>query len=204
MFAESFENSGNRASVPILQRPSGPLNFRVADRVADRFAWQTAWQRTPSFPRAKPERVPGIRTPHPMVLSQVRPGLLSDASLTSIRNLLVRVISAVAHAILRSPSKPVFRRVRAVPTSGTIFLDEQRPRIPCPYSSGAISIIDNEIGLMKRDPQHAGDRELLDDMVTALKDRETMNVCVCSFSERGDVLSQWRAYSGAAGFSIGF
>jgi len=148
MFAESFENSGNRASVPILQRPSGPLNFRVADRVADRFAWQTAWQRTPSFPRAKPERVPGIRplswrhhfgdggTPHPMVLSQVRPGLLSDASLTSIRNLLVRVISAVAHAILRSPSKPVFRRVRAVPTSGTIFLDEQRPRIPCPYSSG--------------------------------------------------------------------
>ncbi|MGZ5009693.1 MAG: DUF2971 domain-containing protein [Methylobacter sp.] len=31
-----------------------------------------------------------------------------------------------------------------------------------------------------------------------------MNVCVCSFSERKDALSQWRAYSGNAGFSIGF
>jgi hypothetical protein len=80
----------------------------------------------------------------------------------------------------------------------TQYLNDQRE------FKHAISIIDNEIGLMKRDPQHAGDRELLDDMVTALKDRETMNVCVCSFSERGDVLSQWRAYSGAAGFSIGF
>src|SRR5579871_5263735 len=34
---------------------------------------------------------------------------------------------------------------------------------------------------------------------------ESINVCVCSFSENGDVLSQWRAYGGAAsGFAIGF
>lgn len=34
---------------------------------------------------------------------------------------------------------------------------------------------------------------------------ESINVCVCSFSEVGDLLSQWRAYSGGAGgFSIGF
>jgi len=34
---------------------------------------------------------------------------------------------------------------------------------------------------------------------------EGINVCVCSFSENGDLLSQWRAYSaGGAGFSIGF
>jgi hypothetical protein len=34
---------------------------------------------------------------------------------------------------------------------------------------------------------------------------ESINVCVCSFSERGDVLSQWRAYGGSAsGFAIGF
>jgi hypothetical protein len=34
---------------------------------------------------------------------------------------------------------------------------------------------------------------------------EGINVCVCSFSEKGDLLSQWRAYSaGGAGFSIGF
>jgi hypothetical protein len=34
---------------------------------------------------------------------------------------------------------------------------------------------------------------------------ESMNVYVASFSERGNVLSQWRAYSGpGAGYSIGF
>ena len=34
---------------------------------------------------------------------------------------------------------------------------------------------------------------------------ESINVCVCSFSERGDVLSQWRAYGGAtSGFAVGF
>jgi hypothetical protein len=32
--AESFQNSAGRASVPGVQRPSDPLNFRVADRVA--------------------------------------------------------------------------------------------------------------------------------------------------------------------------
>ena len=34
---------------------------------------------------------------------------------------------------------------------------------------------------------------------------ESVNVCVASFSENGDALSQWRAYSGgAAGFSVEF
>lgn len=34
---------------------------------------------------------------------------------------------------------------------------------------------------------------------------ELVNVCVCSFSEKGDLLSQWRAYGGErSGFSIGF
>ena len=34
---------------------------------------------------------------------------------------------------------------------------------------------------------------------------ESVNVCVCSFSEEGDILSQWRAYGdGVAKFSIGF
>jgi len=31
-----------------------------------------------------------------------------------------------------------------------------------------------------------------------------LNVCVCSFSEKRDVLSQWRAYGGRSGVSIGF
>ncbi len=34
---------------------------------------------------------------------------------------------------------------------------------------------------------------------------ETVNVCVCSFSEEGDVLSQWRAYGGkTSGIAVGF
>jgi DUF2971 family protein len=34
---------------------------------------------------------------------------------------------------------------------------------------------------------------------------ETINVCVCSFSEQADLLSQWRAYgASASGFAIGF
>lgn len=33
---------------------------------------------------------------------------------------------------------------------------------------------------------------------------EQINVCVCSFSEDGDSLSQWRAYGGSSGFAIGF
>jgi len=34
---------------------------------------------------------------------------------------------------------------------------------------------------------------------------ELVNVCVCSFSEKGDLLSQWRGYGGEpSGFSIGF
>ena len=37
-----------------------------------------------------------------------------------------------------------------------------------------------------------------------LKGIGSMNVCVCSFSENGDLLSQWRAYGGGSGFSIGF
>ena len=31
-----------------------------------------------------------------------------------------------------------------------------------------------------------------------------VNVCVASFSEESDSLSQWRAYAGNAGFAIGF
>ena len=33
---------------------------------------------------------------------------------------------------------------------------------------------------------------------------ESINVCVCSFSEKGDILSQWRAYGdGVAKFQSG-
>jgi Protein of unknown function (DUF2971) len=68
----------------------------------------------------------------------------------------------------------------------------------------AISIIEDEIAKMKTESDYSQHCKMLDEMASLLKDRETINVCVCSFSEQGDVLSQWRAYGGGAGFSIGF
>jgi len=42
-------------------------------------------------------------------------------------------------------------------------------------------------------------------LLSNLRMIEHMNVCVCSFTENGDQLSQWRAYTdGGSGFSIGF
>ncbi|HEX7964953.1 MAG TPA: DUF2971 domain-containing protein [Gammaproteobacteria bacterium] len=43
-----------------------------------------------------------------------------------------------------------------------------------------------------------------DEMHRAIKEMSPMNVCVCSFSENKDSLSQWRAYGGeSSGFAIG-
>jgi hypothetical protein len=48
-------------------------------------------------------------------------------------------------------------------------------------------------------------RLVLADMARGVKGIENMNVCVCSFSEDRDSLSQWRAYGGAtSGYAIGF
>ncbi len=49
------------------------------------------------------------------------------------------------------------------------------------------------------------DRELLSEMESSLAGIESVNVCVCSFSEERDSLSQWRAYGAdTSGFAIGF
>lgn len=48
-------------------------------------------------------------------------------------------------------------------------------------------------------------REKIQTLSNNLAIIERMNVCVCSFSTNGDLLSQWRAYAGSiAGFSVGF
>jgi len=48
-------------------------------------------------------------------------------------------------------------------------------------------------------------RVILEQMKNGISGIESMNVCVCSFSEDRDSLSQWRAYSsGPSGFAIGF
>jgi len=69
----------------------------------------------------------------------------------------------------------------------------------------ALEIVKDEISAMvdaSADLQH---KSLLHDMAEDIDGIEGMNVCVCSFSEDRDSLSQWRAYGGAsAGFAIGF
>lgn len=69
----------------------------------------------------------------------------------------------------------------------------------------AIEIVVEELSNMKPEPHHREHISLLGEMEEAISGIESINVCVCSFSAAGDVLSQWRAYgSGASGFSIGF
>lgn len=48
------------------------------------------------------------------------------------------------------------------------------------------------------------ERRKIGGMLRNLHGISNMNVCVCSFSEDGDLLSQWRAYAGSSGVSLGF
>jgi hypothetical protein len=73
----------------------------------------------------------------------------------------------------------------------------------------ALGIAQDVLLNMKMFPPHQARANIVEEMEAALRDREltrgTVNVCVCSFSEASDVLSQWRAYGGgSAGFSLGF
>ncbi len=85
----------------------------------------------------------------------------------------------------------------------TQYLNDQRE------FSHALGVIRDELIQAKaRFPGNAVDRAFFTMMERTLRDSQRKaieNVCVCSFSEAGDILSQWRAYGGgASGFSIGF
>jgi hypothetical protein len=48
-------------------------------------------------------------------------------------------------------------------------------------------------------------KRFLDQLFSDLEKIDRTNVCVCSFSEKGDLLSQWRGYCPqGVGYSIGF
>jgi len=71
----------------------------------------------------------------------------------------------------------------------------------------ALDLAKEELSAMQNEPaRNERERTCLAEMERALlPGMERINVCVCSFSEHGDVLSQWRAYGGSAsGFAIGF
>jgi hypothetical protein len=118
-------------------------------------------------------------------------------------------MSNVRHLLRQPPPPTLFHyttpagllgivRGREIWASHTQYLNDQRE------FTHAVAIIEDEIAAMKHEAQYTDRRDMLDEMVSVLKDCETMNVCVCSFSERGDLLSQWRAYGGGSGFSVGF
>ena len=69
----------------------------------------------------------------------------------------------------------------------------------------AVDIVGGELARMRASSEHEGRTDMLKGLQENTKDVERANVCVTSFSEDRDSLSQWRAYSGGgAGFSIGF
>jgi len=69
----------------------------------------------------------------------------------------------------------------------------------------ALEMVREELSLMKKQGLSSEQEHFIDEMEGALEGAEGMNVCVCSFSEKGDVLSQWRAYvDGGSGFALGF
>jgi hypothetical protein len=66
-------------------------------------------------------------------------------------------------------------------------VSQRRPRIQT-----AIGLLEEEIAALLKDARSGVRRKLLQEMQGALAGIESINVCVCSFSERGDLLSQWR------------
>jgi Protein of unknown function (DUF2971) len=69
----------------------------------------------------------------------------------------------------------------------------------------ALKLVHKEIDSIKQKTTNSKHKILLRDMDEDVYGNESMNICVCSFSEVRDSLPQWRAYSGASsGYAIGF
>ncbi len=69
----------------------------------------------------------------------------------------------------------------------------------------ALEMVREELARMKHGSVTTEQERLIAEMGEAIKGVESINVCVCSFSENGDALSQWRAYGGGgSGLALGF
>jgi len=117
---------------------------------------------------------------------------------------------AILNEVLsRSPDKPLYHYTRQSGLLGIIgkrqiwathsqYLNDRRE-----YKH-ALDLVREEIKTLLA----SADQEtqpLLQKMEEGISGIESINVCVCSFSEERDSLSQWRAYgSGASSFAIGF
>ena len=125
------------------------------------------------------------------------------------------------HAILndvlsRKPAKPLYHyttqtgllgiiKNREIWATHTQYLNDRREFLH------AVDLVRGEIQRLLYE-QNTGPGEASTARTEALKrmhnsislSPEHINVCVCSFSEDSDSLSQWRAYGGSSGFAIGF
>lgn len=114
----------------------------------------------------------------------------------------------LAEVFARTPELPLYHYTRQSGFLGIIgekkiwathtqYLNDRREYLH------ALDLVCEEIDalLTAVDPQN---RTILEEMKAGLSGIESMNVCVCSFSEDRDSLSQWRAYSAeTSGFAIG-
>lgn len=90
-------------------------------------------------------------------------------------------------------------RDKEIRATHTQYLNDQKEYLH------ALSLVVDEINKRKKTASNSDIERLLDEMLEGVNGIESINVCVCSFSEERDSLSQWRAYGGSmSGFAIGF
>lgn len=69
----------------------------------------------------------------------------------------------------------------------------------------AIQLVKDQLATLLKEAPKGTTKELLAEMEQSIEGIESVNVCVCCFSEVKDSLSQWRAYGGSSsGYAIGF
>ncbi len=118
-------------------------------------------------------------------------------------------MSLLDEIVSRKPDGPLFHYTnqegflgiinnKEIWLSHTQYLNDQKEYIH------AIDLVKDVIDYVKHNYPSDLEQRILEEMKEGIDGNESMNVCVCSFSENPDSLSQWRAYGGSSGFSIGF
>ena len=125
-------------------------------------------------------------------------------------SLTVKMKQAILDEVLsRRPNMPLYHytqqsgllgivRDKTIWATHTQYLNDRREYLH------ALDLVRAEIEELLITADMQG-REILQQMKDGFSGIETVNVCVCSFSEDRDSLSQWRAYGArTSGFAIGF
>jgi Protein of unknown function (DUF2971) len=115
----------------------------------------------------------------------------------------------------RKPDKPLYHyttqrgllgiiKSRQIWVTHTQYLNDRREFLH------AVDLVREQIQELLNEPRRVGlDQSAREDALAKMRSAlsmspQSINVCVCSFSEERDSLSQWRAYGGPSGFAVGF